>query len=98
PERPDIKIKLFADMDKVTPVNSIIASSSSGITPTVMQSKCEHPERVVVGHPINPPHIMPLVEVVAGTKTSPEAIEQAISFMSQSGKRRSIYAGKLPAT
>ena len=69
PERPEFKIKLFADMDDATPADSIIASSSSGITPSVMQSKCKHPERVLVGHPFNPPHIIPLVEVVGGTKT-----------------------------
>src|SRR6202007_862287 len=80
PERPDFKTKLFADMDEVTPVDSIIASSSSGITPSVIQSACEHPERVIVGHPFNPPHIVPLVEVVGGTKTSPEAIQRAIAF------------------
>ena len=68
PERPDFKMKLFADMDEATPVDSIIASSSSGITPSVMQSKCKHPERVVVGHPFNPPHIIPLVEVVGGSQ------------------------------
>src|SRR5512132_2628860 len=53
PERPDFKIKLFADMDHVTPADSIIASSSSGITPSVIQSKCEHAERVLIGHPFN---------------------------------------------
>src|SRR5262245_42348716 len=72
PERPEFKIKLFADMDDATPVDSIIASSSSGITPSVMQSKCKHPERVLVGHPFNPPHIIPLVEVVGGARTAPE--------------------------
>src|SRR4029078_13666897 len=87
PERPDFKIKLFADMDAVTPVDSIIASSSSGITPSVMQSKCKHPERVLVGHPFNPPHIIPLVEVVGGTQTSPEAIERAIAFYDSIGKK-----------
>ena len=75
PERPEFKIKLFADMDDATPADSIIASSSSGITPSVMQSKCKHPERVLVGHPFNPPHIIPLVEVVGGAKTAPEAIQ-----------------------
>ncbi len=75
PERPEFKMKLFADMDAATPADSIIASSSSGITPSVMQSKCKHPERVLVGHPFNPPHIIPLVEVVGGTKTAPEAIQ-----------------------
>src|SRR6266487_3340169 len=80
PERPDFKIKLFAQMDEVTPVDSLIASSSSGITPSVMQTNCKHPERVLVGHPFNPPHIIPLVEVVGGTKTSPEAIQQALAL------------------
>src|SRR5262245_28228764 len=78
PERPDFKIKLFADMDAVTPVDSLIASSSSGITPTVMQTDCKHPERVVVGHPFNPPHVIPLVEVVGGKRTSPDAIKKAM--------------------
>jgi 3-hydroxyacyl-CoA dehydrogenase len=87
PERPDFKIKLFADMDAATPVDSIIASSSSGITPTVMQTNCKHPERVLVGHPFNPPHIIPLVEVVGGTKTSPEAIDRAIAFYDSIGKK-----------
>src|SRR5882672_4594027 len=59
PERPDFKIKLFAEMDDVAPIDSIIASSSSGITPSVMQTNCKHPERVLVGHPFNPPHIIP---------------------------------------
>src|SRR5262245_17226922 len=87
PERPDFKIKLFADMDDATPPDSIIASSSSGITPSVMQSQCKRPERVLVGHPFNPPHIIPLVEVVGGTKTSPEAIERAIAFYDSIGKK-----------
>jgi 3-hydroxyacyl-CoA dehydrogenase len=87
PERPDFKMKLFADMDEVAPVDSIIASSSSGITPSVMQSKCKHPERILVGHPFNPPHIVPLVEVVGGTKTSPEAIQQALAFYASIGKK-----------
>src|SRR6266852_1032251 len=87
PERPDFKIKLYADMDEAAPVDSIIASSSSGITPSVMQSKCKHPERILVGHPFNPPHIVPLVEVVAGDKTSPEAVEQAVAFYASIGKK-----------
>src|SRR4030095_10677491 len=51
PERPDFKIKLYAEMDAAAPADSLIASSSSGITPSVMQSKCKQPERVLVGHP-----------------------------------------------
>src|SRR5271154_5604532 len=96
PERPDFKTKLFADMDKATPVDSIIASSSSGITPSVMQSACKHPERVIVGHPFNPPHIVPLVEVVGGAKTSPEAIQQAMRFYASIGKKPIHLRKELP--
>jgi 3-hydroxyacyl-CoA dehydrogenase len=87
PERPDFKIKLFADMDNATPPDALIASSSSGITPSVMQSECKHPERCLVGHPFNPPHIIPLVEVVGGSKTSSEAIRQAMAFYASIGKK-----------
>src|SRR5499427_10198306 len=87
PERKDFKIKLFADMDAATPPDSIIASSSSGLTMSVMQSACKHPERCVIGHPFNPPHVIPLVEVVAGEKTSSETVERAISFYKSIGKK-----------
>jgi len=87
PERPDFKIKLFADIDGATPPDSIIASSSSGITISVMQSACKHPERCVIGHPFNPPHMIPLVEVVGGAKTSPAAVERAIAFYASIGKK-----------
>jgi 3-hydroxyacyl-CoA dehydrogenase len=87
PERPDFKIKLFADMDAATPEDSIIASSSSGITMSVMQSACKHPERCVIGHPFNPPHVIPLVEVVGGAKTSPETVQRTIKFYESIGKK-----------
>src|SRR5246500_3923794 len=87
PERKDFKIKLFADMDAATPEDSIIASSSSGLTMSVMQSACKHPERCVIGHPFNPPHMVPLVEVVAGAKTSAETVERVIAFYTSIGKR-----------
>jgi 3-hydroxyacyl-CoA dehydrogenase len=96
PERPDFKIKLFADMDDATPADSLIASSSSGITPSVMQSKCKYPERVLIGHPFNPPHIIPLVEVVGGTKTSPDAIKQAMAFYASIGKKPIHLRKELP--
>jgi len=87
PERPDFKIKLFAEMDDATPPDSILASSSSGITMDVIQSGCKRPERCVIGHPFNPPHIIPLVEVVGGAKTSPQTIEEAMAFYSSIGKK-----------
>ena len=96
PERPDFKIKLFVDMDHATPPDSLIASSSSGITPSVMQSECKRPERCLVGHPFNPPHIIPLVEVVGGAKTSPEAIQQAMAFYASIGKKPIYLRKELP--
>jgi len=87
PERPDFKIKLFADMDALTPETTILASSSSGIPIGVSQSSCKHPERCVIGHPFNPPHLIPLVEVVGGEKTSSVTIERTIAFYASIGKR-----------
>jgi len=87
PERPDFKIKLFAQMDEATPPNSVLASSSSGITMDVIQSGCKRPERCVIGHPFNPPHVVPLVEVVGGAKTSEATIERAMAFYASIGKK-----------
>ena len=93
PERPDFKIKLFAQMDEAAPPNAILASSSSGITMDVIQSGCKRPERCVIGHPFNPPHVVPLVEVVGGAKTSEATIERAMAFYAAIGKKpvRSLY-------
>lgn len=96
PERPDFKIKLYQDMDEAAPPDTILASSSSGITPSVMQSKCKRPERVLVGHPFNPPHIIPLVEVVGGAKTSPDAIKRAMVFYASIGKKPILLNKELP--
>jgi carnitine 3-dehydrogenase len=87
PERPEFKIKLFAQMDEATPPNSIVASSSSGITMDVIQSGCKRPERCVIGHPFNPPHVVPLVEVVGGAKTSEATIGRAMAFYAGIGKK-----------
>jgi 3-hydroxyacyl-CoA dehydrogenase len=86
PEQSELKIDLFARIDEATHPDSIIASSSSGLTMTAIQSACKRPERCVIGHPFNPPHIMPLVEVVGGAKTSPETVQKAMSFYGSIGK------------
>lgn len=96
PERVDFKIKLYADMDAMTPVDSLIASSSSSLTMSVVQSKCEHPERCVIGHPFNPPHVIPLVEVVGGARTSPAAIDKAMAFYKSIGKRAILLRKEVP--
>ena len=64
----------------------MIASSSSGLLISRVSVKCKHPERCVIGHPFNPPHLIPLVEVVGGAKTSPQAIDAAMEFYREIGK------------
>src|SRR6516165_756891 len=96
PERPDFKMKLFAEIDNATPIDSLIASSSSGITASVIQANCTHPERVIIGHPFNPPHIVPLVEVVGGKRTSPEVVQQAMTFYASIGKKPIHLKKELP--
>jgi carnitine 3-dehydrogenase len=87
PERLLLKAKVFAQMDEVAPPDSILASSASGITMDTIQSGCKHPERCVIGHPFNPPHVIPLVEVVGGAKTSEAVIERAMTFYASIGKK-----------
>ena len=96
PERAEFKIKLFADMDDATPVDSLLASSSSGLTMDVIQSGCKHPERCLIGHPFNPPHVVPLVEVVGGKKTAKAAIDQAMTFYASIGKKPILLNKALP--
>ncbi|MFE4625072.1 3-hydroxyacyl-CoA dehydrogenase NAD-binding domain-containing protein [Streptomyces mirabilis] len=96
PERPELKVKLFADIDDATPPDAIIASSSSGITMSVIQAECRRPERTVIGHPFNPPHVVPLVEVVGGTKTAPETIRDVMSFYAAIGKKPIHLKKELP--
>ena len=88
PERIDFKKKLYRQLDELLPADVIIASSSSGLTMSEIQSACElHPERCVIGHPFNPPHLVPLVEVVGGSKTSETTIERAVEFYTGLGKQ-----------
>ena len=88
PERIDFKKKLYGQLDQLLPPDVIIASSSSGLTMSEIQSGCaSHPERCVIAHPFNPPHLVPLVEIVGGTKTSEETIERASKFFKSLGKQ-----------
>jgi len=87
PEREDIKIDMFAALDAAAPAETVIATSSSGLLVSRVSTKCKHPERCVIGHPFNPPHLIPLVEVVGGPKTSPEAIFRAMDFYRTAGKK-----------
>lgn len=87
PEREELKIEVFAVIDAAAPAETVIASSSSGLLISRVSARCRHPERCVIGHPFNPPHLIPLVEVVGGAKTSPQAIERAMHFYRALGKQ-----------
>ncbi|MRG87370.1 3-hydroxyacyl-CoA dehydrogenase NAD-binding domain-containing protein [Salinibacillus xinjiangensis] len=81
PEREELKRSVIADIDKYAPAKAVIASSTSGILPSVLQSDCQnHPERVIVAHPFNPVYLIPLVELVGGEKTMKDSIERARIF------------------
>src|SRR6516164_10797275 len=87
PERLDVKRDLFRRLDEAAPTSSLLATSTSTITISEFQDACgKHPERVVLGHPFNPPHLIPLVEVGGGTQTSPEAVAKALAFYRAMGK------------
>jgi 3-hydroxyacyl-CoA dehydrogenase len=88
PERIEFKRELYEHLDRILGPEVIIASSSSGLTMSEIQSACElHPERCVIAHPFNPPHLIPLVEIVGGAKTSEQTIERASAFYTGLGKR-----------
>src|ERR1700692_39207 len=88
PERIEFKKKLYGQLDEMLPPEVIVASSSSGLTMSEIQSGCgSHPERCVIGHPFNPPHLVPLVEIVGGAKTSEETIQRVSAFYTAMGKR-----------
>ncbi len=85
PEREDLKIRLFKELDEVARPDVIIASSSSGYLPSRLQMECRHPGRVIIGHPFNPVYLLPLVEIVPGDKTTDETMERATRFYESAG-------------
>ncbi|GAC1494166.1 MAG: 3-hydroxyacyl-CoA dehydrogenase NAD-binding domain-containing protein [Acetobacteraceae bacterium] len=87
PDRVETKEVLLERIGAALPAHVIIASSSSNLMPSQIQARCPHPERVVVGHPFNPPHLIPLVEVCGGARTSADAVERAMAFYRAIGKR-----------
>lgn len=85
PERPELKQAVLAEIEAAAPATTIIGSSTSGILPTTLQANMEHPERLVVGHPYNPVYLLPVVEVVGGEQTDPQAIEGAKAIYTSIG-------------
>jgi carnitine 3-dehydrogenase len=96
PERLDLKRDLFGALDQATGPDVVLASSSSGLGPSSFQDACRHPERVLVAHPFNPPHLVPLVEVVGGRRTSEDAVTTTMSVMAALGRRPVRVRAELP--
>lgn len=86
PERLEIKQALYEAMEQTLPPDAIVASSTSGIMPSALQEGRRHPERFAVGHPFNPPHLIPLVEVVGGRQTDPAVLDRLMAFYAALGK------------
>ena len=87
PEREELKQDLLAQIDAAAKPGAIISSSTSGLLPSRLQAKMADPTRLVVGHPFNPVYLLPLVEVLGGSKTSAETVEAAKAFYASIGMR-----------
>jgi 3-hydroxyacyl-CoA dehydrogenase len=97
PERLDFKQKLYGQLDELLQPEVIIASSSSGLIMSEIQKGATfHPERCVIAHPFNPPHLIPLLEIVGGVKTSEDTIRRTTDFYTSIGKQAVRLYRELP--
>jgi carnitine 3-dehydrogenase len=96
PERLPLKQALYETLGRIVPPEVVIASSTSGLTMTEIQQKCPSPERTVVGHPFNPPYLLPLVEIVGGARTAPAAVQWAHDFYAAAGKAPLVMKKEIP--
>jgi carnitine 3-dehydrogenase len=96
PESLPAKIELLAAIDEATPGGIVIGSSTSGFSMTQMAVECATPDRLVVGHPFNPPYLIPLVEVAGGRKTGSDAVEWAEQFYTAAGKVTLTMTDEVP--
>ncbi|MDI3336608.1 3-hydroxyacyl-CoA dehydrogenase NAD-binding domain-containing protein [Defluviimonas aestuarii] len=96
PERLDLKQALYRRLGEVAPKDCVIASSTSGLMMTDIQKDCPTPERTVIGHPFNPPYLLPLVEIIGGKQTDPAAVQWAAEFYRIAGKAPLIMKKEIP--
>lgn len=96
PERLELKHRIWATIEQNAPAEALLLTSTSGIPATDIAVALEHPERLVVGHPFNPPHLVPLVEVVPGQATSPEVVARAVEFYRGLGKKPIVLGKEVP--
>jgi carnitine 3-dehydrogenase len=96
PEDGSLKRGVIAAIGRAARPDAVIASSTSGFAMTMLQADCARPERCVVGHPFNPPYLIPLVEVVGGDRTDPSAVDWLADFYAAVGKRPLRLSRELP--
>lgn len=96
PENIDLKKALYQRLGNLVATNVVISSSTSGLKMTDIQSACASPQRTVVGHPFNPPYLLPLVEVVGGEQTSPAAVQWVADFYKHVGKAPLVLKREIP--
>ncbi len=96
PENLAMKQALYRELGSLVPIDVVIGSSTSGLTMTDIQAECATPERTVIGHPFNPPYLLPLVEIVGGRKTDPKAVEWAGAFYEHAGKAPLLMKKEVP--
>ena len=95
-ENYEVKKKIFHELDSLTSADVILASSSSGLLMSEIQSVTDHPERCLIAHPFNPPHLVPLVELVPGRRTDPELVQFVKSFFEGLGKTPVVLKKEAP--
>jgi carnitine 3-dehydrogenase len=96
PEVLALKQSVYRTLGDAVPDNVVIASSTSGLPMTDIQADCATPHRTVVGHPFNPPYLLPLVEIVGGENTAPEAIDWLVEFYKVAGKAPLVLKREIP--
>ncbi|KXH78572.1 3-hydroxyacyl-CoA dehydrogenase NAD-binding domain-containing protein [Sporosarcina sp. HYO08] len=95
PEQEKMKRLILAEIDRHAKEDAIIASSTSGIKPSILQADCAHPERIIVAHPFNPVYLIPLVELVGGEKTSTQVVKRAEQFYHSIGMKPLILSTEI---
>ncbi|MEU6344580.1 3-hydroxyacyl-CoA dehydrogenase NAD-binding domain-containing protein [Streptomyces sp. NPDC046977] len=96
PERLEFKKDLFARLIRETPGHALLLSSSSAIPATAFTTELDDAGRILVGHPFNPPHLVPLVEVVPGERTTEEAVRTAVAFYTSVGRAPVVERREIP--
>lgn len=91
-ERMDIKQNFFAEISEIAPKEALLATNTSGLHITEIATTCKYPERFMGQHWLNPPHLLPLCEIIAGEKTSPENVQKMRTLVEGLGKQPVVVA------